>query len=253
MTGMGDAGGRAAVDRAARAAGGEPGCGAIAIFVKTPGRSPVKTRLATAIGAAAARGWYERAAAVVADVAAAAGRMRGAAVYFAVAERDAIADAAWAVLPRLVQGEGGLGARMGRVHDELVRRHGAGVLLGADAPQLAVADVVDALAWCAAAEPRQAIGPARDGGFWLYAGNRSAPRARWEGVGYSRADTAASFRDAFAPYGPWRELPALTDVDRVADLADLRRELAALADPTPAQCALRAWLTGGGPAAEAFA
>lgn len=216
--------------------------GAIAIFVKTPGRSPVKTRLAAAIGDAAARAWYARAAAVVAELAAAAARTCGATVYFAVAEADALDDAAWADLPCLPQGDGGLGLRMGRVHAELVRRHGAGVLLGADAPQLGARDLRDALAWCVHREPRQAIGRARDGGFWLYAGNRAVPGAVWDGVPYSQADTETRFRTSFASYGPFLDLTVLTDVDQAADLAALRRELSALSDPTPGQRAFGAWL-----------
>lgn len=216
--------------------------GGIAIFVKTPGRSPVKTRLAAAIGDAAARAWYARAAAVVAEVATAAARTYGATAYFAVAEADALGDAAWADLPSLPQGEGGLGARMGRVHAELVRRHGAGVLLGADAPQLDGRALVDALAWCANPEPRQAIGGARDGGFWLYAGNRAVPLAVWEAVAYSQADTGTRFRAAFAPHGLFLDLPALTDIDEAGDLAALRGELAGLSDPTSGQRALGVWL-----------
>jgi glycosyltransferase A (GT-A) superfamily protein (DUF2064 family) len=233
------------VRNAPRRDGGRTATAGIAVFVKTPGRSPVKTRLAAAIGEAAARAWHERAAAVVAEVATAAARAYDAAVYFAVAEADAVADDAWAALPCLAQGEGGLGDRMGRVHDELVRRHGAAVLLGADAPQLSARALADALAWCAVSDARQAIGPARDGGFWLYASNRAAPRAAWNAVGYSRSDTGLRFRAAFASYGAWLELPDLTDVDRAPDLAAMRHELAALPDPTPGQRALGAWLERG--------
>ena len=176
--------------------------GAVAIFVKTPGYSPVKTRLAAGVGEAVAIEWYRRAVVAVAEVAlAAAGSST--AVYWSVAEEEACGEEVWRELPTLAQGEGTLGARMGRVHHELVRRHGAGLLLGADAPQLAVASLRAAFTWCEAAEPRQVLGPARDGGFWLYGGNRTAPLAVWESVAYSVADTAARFRAAFAPYGAW--------------------------------------------------
>jgi glycosyltransferase A (GT-A) superfamily protein (DUF2064 family) len=223
--------------------------GAIAIFVKTPEHSPVKTRLAATIGEAAARCWYERAAATVAAVARAAATGTGAVAYFAVAETKALAAERWAGAPCLAQGDGGLGARMGRVHAELVRRHGAGVLLGADAPQLPVGALADALAWCAATEPRQALGPARDGGFWLYGGNRVVPLATWESVPYSEPETAARFRTAFAAHGALRILPALTDVDHESDLSALRRELAALAESVPEQRALGAWLDAAFPGA----
>ena len=216
--------------------------GAVAIFVKTPGLSAVKTRLAAGAGVAFAEEWHERAAMVVGEVAAAAAAAESAEVYWAVAEPAAVGSACWTRFPHLAQGEGGLGARMGRVHAELVRRHGHGALLGADAPQLAAADVRAALRWCADPGARQALGPARDGGFWLYAANRVTPLACWEAVAYSRPDTARAFRAAFAGHGDWLELPTLTDVDRAEDLAPMRRELDALEAPALAQRALVAWL-----------
>jgi glycosyltransferase A (GT-A) superfamily protein (DUF2064 family) len=216
--------------------------GGVAIFVKTPGYSVVKSRLAATVGDGTARAWHLRAAATVAAVATAAAAAVGAAVYFAVAEAEALAADEWKELPCLPQGEGELGARMGRVHAELVQRHGHGVLLGADAPQLAVGTLGEALAWCAGSAPRQALGPAHDGGFWLYAGNRTVPLATWEAVAYSRSDTAERFRAAFAAHGEILTVAPLTDVDRGTDLGTMRNELAALATPLPAQRALATWL-----------
>jgi glycosyltransferase A (GT-A) superfamily protein (DUF2064 family) len=71
-----------------------------------------------------------------------------------------------------------------------VQRHGHGLLLGADAPQLATRALTARARVVRGAGPRQAIGPARDGGFWLYGGNRAADLARWDAVAYSRPDTA---------------------------------------------------------------
>ena len=79
--------------------------GAIAIFVKTPGYSALKTRLAATVGTAVADQWHTRAAPAVAEVATAAARDAGAAVYWAVAEPDAIAASAWPSLPNLAQGD----------------------------------------------------------------------------------------------------------------------------------------------------
>jgi glycosyltransferase A (GT-A) superfamily protein (DUF2064 family) len=196
--------------------------GAIAIFVKTPGYSAVKTRLAETMGARFAREWHERAARTVAAVAGAAAGRSGADAYWAVAEPDAIAQGAW---------------------PELVRRHGHGVLLGADSPQISIELLLRAMRWLAIADaPRQAIGPSSDGGFWLYGANRITAGERWEGVPYSQRDTGHRFRMAFDDRGDWLVLPALTDVDQARDLAPMRRELAALATPLPAQRSLGEWL-----------
>jgi len=208
----------------------------VAIFVKTPGRSPVKSRLAAACGRTWAEEWYRRAAACVAGAAAQA----GVAAYWAVAEPDAAS--AWPGLPVVPQGDGGLGERMARVHATLIARHGSGLLLGADAPQVSPALLCDAVAWVTAAAARLALGPARDGGFWLFGGNVAPPEAVWTSVRYSKPETARDFRAALAPYGAWRDLPTLTDADHAEDLPQVLAELRALADPLPAQRALAEWM-----------
>ena len=65
---------------------------AAAIFVKTPGLSPLKTRLATGIGAAAATDWYRLAARATA---AAVAQLPNLVAYWAVAEPGPGPAAAW--------------------------------------------------------------------------------------------------------------------------------------------------------------
>ena len=203
-----------------------------AIFVKTPGLSPLKTRLAAAIGAAAATAWYRTAAQATAAV------LQDVALltpYWAVAEEPLATGDAWPGLPLLAQGEGDLGTRMGRVHTMLVERHGAGLLLGADTPQLDAAVLAAAAAWLDHPEPRLVMGPARDGGFWLIGANRVLETGAWTAAPCGTAATAAGFRAAMAGAGAWLDLPPLTDVDEQADLAPMLAELAQLAAPLPAQ------------------
>lgn len=218
----------------------------LAIFVKTPGHSVVKGRLAATVGDAAARDWYLRAADAVASVARDAQAAGDVVAHWAVAETDAAAVAAWTGLPVLAQGEGGLGARMACVQAQLLRRHGAGLLLGADAPQLDTACLARASAWLRDAAPRAVLGPAADGGFWLYGGNRVIPVATWESVPYSTADTAQRFRAALADAGDWLTLDTLADADVEADLAPVAAALAMLPAPTPAQARLLAWMRAQG-------
>ena len=214
----------------------------LAIFVKTPGHSVVKGRLAATVGDAIARDWYLRAADAVASVARDAQAAGDVVASWAVAEADAAAVAAWTGLPVLAQGEGGLGARMARVHAQLLQRHGAGLLVGADAPQLEAARLAQASAWLRDPAPRAVLGPAADGGFWLYGGNRDVPVATWESVPYSVADTARRFRAALADAGDWMTLETLADADVEADLDAVASALAALPAPTPAQARLLAWM-----------
>jgi len=212
----------------------------VAIFVKTPGHSPVKTRLAADRGQAWTEAWYRRAAAAVAAVA----RATIATSYWAVAEPEAIATGAWPDLPAIAQGDGGLGSRMARVHAALVGRHGGGVLLGADAPQITVDLLVEALDWLASPSPRLVLGPSRDGGFWLFGANVAPPEGVWTSVPYSIATTATDFRAALAPYGAWHTLATLTDADHGPDLDLVLNELRALPAPLPEQRALATWMAG---------
>lgn len=216
---------------------------ALAIFVKTPGHSPVKTRLAAGIGEHQAMAFHRLAARAVAEVACAV-RARHAAfhVYWAVAEHAALEDASWRDLPRCWQGEGSLGGRLHRVYSDLLARHERVLLVGADAPQL----TVDLLRCAVAALDRPAtpfaLGEADDGGFWLFGGCRPVPAQVWNSVGYSQSDTTVQLRAALQAHGDIAALPSLADVDQAADLAALVEALARLPDPLPTQRELMRWL-----------
>ncbi|MEO6064251.1 MAG: DUF2064 domain-containing protein [Lysobacterales bacterium] len=214
--------------------------GALAIFVKTPGHSSVKSRLAAECGERYATDWYRHASAAVASVARAAHAGYGVTAYWAVAEPDALVE--WTDLPVIGQGEGSLGERMACVHSQLVARHGFGLLIGADAPQVTVELLGEAFTWLAATSPRLALGPARDGGFWLFGGNVAPTSANWLAVQYSAANTARDLQHSMRGVGEWLTLKTLSDVDIVSDLDIVHRDLQALPTPTIEQCALLHWM-----------
>lgn len=216
--------------------------GGLAIFVKTPGQSPVKTRLARHLGRLKAEAFHLAAAEAVASVAVRAGPAAGFSACWAVAEREAMAGNAWKDLPCLFQGPGTLGERMDTVYRQLRRHGGFAILVGADAPQLREETLAQAGRWLDAVEPRLVIGRARDGGFWLFGGNVALPPEAWLQPTYSTATTAHEFIHAMSPYGQWLELDRLSDVDRVEDLAVACRELQALSSPTVEQQRLLDWL-----------
>lgn len=212
---------------------------ALAIFVKTPGLSPIKTRLAASIGARAAIEFHRLSAGAVAQVARSVGA--GLQPYWAVAESGGLGDPLWRDFPKVWQGEGGLGERLHRVYAALRARHGRVLLVGADAPQVTRVLLQRALDTLRD-EPGCIIGAARDGGFWLFGGNGPIAAETWTGVVYSRADTAMQLRHALGARVREAGLPALTDVDRADDLGVLAHELAWLPAPTPKQCTLMRWL-----------
>lgn len=211
----------------------------LAIMVKTPGHSSIKTRLAADTSVEFAEEWHRRAADCVAKVSRNCANLT---VYWAVAEASSARAGAWPDLPVLVQDEGGLGERMARVHAQLMSRHAGGILIGADAPQLTSALLDQAAQWLAHDDPRLVIGPAEDGGFWLFGANRQLPLSAWTTTPYSRRDTEAVFRQAMNGHGDWLQLPALTDLDVLSDLKPVVAEMGALKQPTTEQMSLLAWL-----------
>lgn len=211
----------------------------IAVFVKTPGLSPVKTRLAAQIGKTSAVALYTACHRAVAEVVGAAALRNGGQAYFAVAEMEGLAAPEWRSLRRIPQGSGDLGARLARVYGDLLARHHHVLLLGADSPQMTEALLVDAQARLAApGGPEFLLGPSRDGGFWLFAGRRPLPRELWTSVTYSRPDTCEQLQGRLAGHGTVKFLPALHDLDRRRDMAPILVALADLPHPTPGQRAL---------------
>jgi uncharacterized protein len=213
--------------------------GAIAVFVKTPGLSPVKTRLVKTLGTANAEAFHLAAAKVVSAV------VQNTALhgYYAVAESSALSYGNWQNMPCLWQGEGGLGERMAHIYNNLLQQYAFVILVGADSPQMTASHLLMASNWLADKEQaRFAFGPSFDGGFWLFGGNRIIPLACWTEVSYSTADTGAQFLGNLQPLGEVQTITTLHDVDEPADLVLLHTALHDLTAPLPEQVELRQFL-----------
>ncbi len=194
--------------------------GRLAVFTKTPGRSPVKTRLAAELGEAPAHAFFARSVAAVTEtVQAFLATHPGWTAAWHVAEEDAVDDPRWRTLPAAVwTGPGDLGARMARAWTAGLATHGASLLLGADAPQVDEGDLAEAAE--ALASGRTVLGPATDGGFWLAGGTAPLPAAAWTDTPWSSPDTLRRFRPHL---GDPVVLRSLTDVDTAADIAPCLR------------------------------
>ncbi len=211
--------------------------GAIAVFVKTPGISPVKTRLAVSLGQKTAESFHLASARAVAAVLQATGKLNDIHSYYAVAEQSALDhDCYWQEFSCLWQGEGGLGERMDHVYQTLLKDHDFVILVGADIPQMTTAELLSATTWLLHDEQaRLVFGPSVDGGFWLIGGNCSIPQNIWTEVTYSVADTGAQFLNKIKSVGDIHSLSLLRDIDEPNDLVLLRRTLLELINPLPEQ------------------
>lgn len=212
---------------------------AIAIFVKTPGYSPVKSRLARSVGRNVAETCHLLSAQAVAAVAQSA---RLGPVYWAVAETEAGGSEFWKDLPVLLQPAGSLGTRMQAIHDELIRRHQRAVLLGADLPQIDRDALQTTGAWLDGENNRGMIGPADDGGFWLVGANTHLSSQQWLAPQYGGHDVLRQFLDANGAGPDWQQLEIRTDLDRIEDVPGVIAQLRNLSHPHPAQQRLLDWL-----------
>ncbi len=217
--------------------------GALALMVKTPGLSPVKTRLAVGIGESAAHTFHMESAYSVAAIMQRAAQILGMQPFFAIAEPDGVHSPLWKSMPNLFQGEGGLGQRMHKIYTDLQKSHGHTILLGADTPQLEITDLISAAEWISGSdETRFSFGPAEDGGFWLFGGNGPLPLSLWTDVKYSQPTTGTEFRSKLTPLGHLQIHRTLNDVDVMEDLPILLDDLTRLPEPLKEQTELRHWI-----------
>jgi hypothetical protein len=217
---------------------------ALAVFVKTPGLSPIKTRLAEGLGRDRALAFYRLSVAAVEATAVAVTASNDVAAHWAVAEEAGLADSQWHRFPRIDQGTGGLGERLGHVFGQLRRRSDAVIAIGGDSPQI----TPELIRWACGplrqdrGQAAHVLGRCHDGGFYLVGTNRPLPPETWRDVPYSTPDAAARLAENLAPQGPIVELPRLCDVDRADDLTLLADELREISDPSAAQRAVLNWI-----------
>lgn len=213
---------------------------ALAVFSKTPGLSPVKTRLARGIGKAAALHFQQLATKATAEVVTACGDVIQ--PYWALAEDRSPAWAGRCEFPVISQGGGLLGDRMYRIHRELQAKHGTALMIGTDIPQVSPGLITGAVDTLARPGVDHVLGPANDGGFWLFGSKHPVSRESWNRVPYSTARTAEALRAELANSGYLAVLQTLTDIDIAADLDDLREALSSLSEATDTQLELLDWL-----------
>jgi hypothetical protein len=192
----------------------------LVVMVKEPQAGRVKTRLGQQIGMVPAAWWMRhqlhRLLRELRDP-----RWE---LWLAVAPDGAVASRMFpADLPRVAQGPGDLGDRMGRVlrrgGDPVARRGATGpvCIIGADIPGVTRAHVWRAFTALGTADA--VFGPAPDGGYWLIGmkGVRPPPPGLFQGVRWSSphalADTLATL-----PGLRVAMVDTLADVDEAADL-----------------------------------
>lgn len=188
----------------------------LVVMAKDPRAGQVKTRLGREIGMVPAAWWMRH------QLNSLLRRLRDPRwdLWLAVAPDSALTSRAFPVdLPRVAQGRGDLGDRMGRMLRQrpMGSPPGPVCIIGADIPGITPAHVWRAFR---ALGPADAVfGPAPDGGYWLVGmtGVRPLPpglfrNVRWS-TGHALADTLATLPGQRVAF-----VDMLADVDEAADL-----------------------------------
>lgn len=218
--------------------------GALAIFVKTPGLSPIKTRLADSIGEELSEKFYEESvratAACAREVQRRYGRLQ---VYWAVAESDGLSSQMWSEFPAVYQGEGSLGSRLSTVYRELLSRHQFVCFIGADSPHVGASQLLDGVLETARGVQKKFIlGETNDGGFYFFGGSLPIPESVWTSVTYSKSQTANDLSTRLFRIAGVSTIRRDFDVDTVEDLKKYEESGFARSDLLPEQLNLIQWV-----------
>jgi len=207
--------------------------GLLLVFLRQPRAGAVKTRLAAGLGGEAAAELYRALAEEEVRRTAPRGGEFGRLLCFTPSEARTEIEA-WFPGEELLPQEGpDLGARMARAMDQAFRR-GAGpvAVIGSDVPWVSRETVLEAFR--ALDEHDVALGPARDGGYYLLALARPEPRL-FDGIAWSTPSVLSATVERAGGLGlAVRLLEPLTDVDTIEDLEAERERLRPLLDARPA-------------------
>ncbi|MCI0650429.1 MAG: TIGR04282 family arsenosugar biosynthesis glycosyltransferase [Planctomycetes bacterium] len=222
---IGDSGvrARAAIGKSTTRATGLP---VVLLFAKLPLAGHAKTRLAREIGADRAA---EFAAAFLADTWSRVLEWGRAPIWLCGDARDGTPFRPHLHAPLghyLAQGTGDLGARLARgFRIAFSRGASAAIAIGADTPHLPLARLDDAIA--ALARGSAALGPARDGGFYLLAlpRMRKLPPRLFTGHAWGTATVLRGVRAALVQSDiECHELDDFWDFDALDDLVQWKRK-----------------------------
>ncbi|MEP5152427.1 TIGR04282 family arsenosugar biosynthesis glycosyltransferase [Planktotalea sp.] len=190
----------------------------LVIMVKEPHPGRVKTRLGKDIGLTASAWWFRH------QTRALLRRIedpRWDTLLAVSPDVEGLNSRVWpAHLPRVAQGRGHLGDRMGRLLRGLPK--GPVCIIGADIPGVTRARIAEAFK--ALGNHEAVFGPAPDGGYWLIGMKRAKPAlpsilqdVRWSSE-HALADSARSLGDVSVA-----QVMTLRDVDTIGDLRQLQR------------------------------
>lgn len=198
---------------------------AVVCFVKTPGLSPVKTRLAATIGKKKAEQVYRFCVEQVGNWMEELKNQRsGVETFWSVAEAEAMRDPFWCQHQRRQQVDGSLGERLGSMYTEMRKNFDRVTFIGADSPQITVDHYLNSMQVLDSGTPF-CFGPTVDGGFYLFSGQMDIPHKMWTSVTYSADTTLMELTGQLSQLGKIQQIVQEFDIDEYQDLQKLSEQL----------------------------
>ncbi len=216
----------------------------LAIFVKSIGFSPVKTRLAQTLGKSRAEMFYALSVASHKELAEEARRKDPALdVIWARAEESDVIGERWRDFPTIYTGGGSLGEQVGRVYTQLKQKYQQVLISVSDVPQLPLSELSRAIDLLRKGQVSFVVIGSHDGGHNLVGGRIFVDEDAWHIV-HSSSTTREELICRLSRYGGVSLVSMYHDIDRLEDLIELKRELTIREyDLLPAQKHLLSWLS----------
>lgn len=194
---------------------------AIAVFVKTPKLSSIKTRLAESTDRAFSDEFYHRSVKATEEVVLTVQeQFSNVCPYWAIAEEQGLTSDLWSRFEKIWQGNGDLGDRLFQVYNTLKKRHRFVILIGADSPLIHIDHFSETFKSLISGN-NFILGPAYDGGFYLFGGSLDLSKSVWKKVRYSTNTTCTQLKNELKSIGSIRELEPIWDIDTKEDIHSL--------------------------------
>ncbi|MBY0517556.1 MAG: DUF2064 domain-containing protein [Bacteriovoracaceae bacterium] len=195
---------------------------ALICFVKTPGLSPLKTRLSEGLGHEKSLECYSQMIEIVRETFSSAISTLGLIeCFWAVAEAKGLNNKIWSTQNTILQSTGPLSNRLHHAQFEENGDFRQYIYIGSDAPALNLSYIRRTIVELQSSD--HVIGPAKDGGFYLFASKIPLSLELWNSIPFSTSTTFKNLCHALP--GKVVTLSELSDIDQVSDLSSAIKEL----------------------------
>ena len=191
---------------------------AIIAFAKTIGLSPVKTRLAKDIGQEKAEIIYQK---LVTKIKYLFDNIENSQkhCYFALAEKNGPQNNFWKNYQTIYTEDGNLGDRLNYIYNHFIKKYDLVIIISSDTPQIEKNHIESTIN----STSDITIGPAPDGGFYLFSGKETIPAEIWKNVKYSQKDTLKTLEKNLQKENfSLTKLEPLEDIDNLTSYKNLQ-------------------------------